>query len=327
MPALHNCDRTVAWSEDRELRTKTADLIMALYLGIDSGGSKTRCALGDENRVLGTSMSAGSNVIRQGSAGAKEALQAAVREVCTVANTTPHKIARIAIGAAGAARPAVAATIKSILAELTPAAVEVVGDMVIALEAAFAGGPGVIAIAGTGSIAYGRNSAGDTARAGGWGFAVSDEGSGHWIGRSAVSAIFRARDEGRETALTNAILQAWSLKSFDDLIQAANLQALPEFPRLVPVVLRAANEGDELARSLFVEAGTRLADLAAIVIRRLAQTPYAPIAMAGSVFRQSADVRQVFYNCLEKGFPGIEVRPELAEPVQGALALARRAGA
>ena len=58
----------------------------------------------------------------------------------------------------------------------------------IALEAAFGSGPGVIVIAGTGSIAYGRNREGQTARAGGWGFAISDEGSGHWIGRTAVAA-------------------------------------------------------------------------------------------------------------------------------------------
>jgi glucosamine kinase len=300
---------------------------MALYLGIDSGGSKTRCVLGDETKVLGTSMSAGSNIIRQGSAGAREALLAAVREVCSAAKTSPSQIKHITIGAAGAARPAVAATVRSILAELTPASVEVVGDMVIALEAAFGAGPGIIAIAGTGSIAYGRDAAGTTARAGGWGFAVSDEGSGHWIGRRAVSAIFQARDEGRETALAAAILHAWNLTSFDDLIQAANLQALPEFPRLVPVVLRAAADGDAAARSLLAEAGTRLADLTAIVIRRLvAHAPYAPVAMAGSVFRQSADVRQVFYNSLQASFPGIEVRPDLAEPVQGALALARRVG-
>ncbi len=66
--------------------------------------------------------------------------------------------------------------------------IKVVGDNVIALEAAFGSGPGVIVIAGTGSIAYGRNRDGQTARAGGWGFAISDEGSGHWIGRAAVAA-------------------------------------------------------------------------------------------------------------------------------------------
>ncbi len=81
---------------------------------------------------------------------------------------------------------------------------QVVGDAVIALEAAFGPGPGVIAISGTGSMIYGRDAKGLTARAGGWGFAVSDEGSGHWIGQKAISSILRARDAGRETSLDRA---------------------------------------------------------------------------------------------------------------------------
>ena len=72
---------------------------------------------------------------------------------------------------------------RDIVAEILPTPIEVVGDMLIALEAAFDSGPGVIVIAGTGSIAYGRNRQGTTVRAGGWGFAIGDEGSAHWIGR------------------------------------------------------------------------------------------------------------------------------------------------
>src|SRR5208282_5946618 len=128
---------------------------------------------------------------------------------------SPDRIRAICIGAAGAARPEIAAKIRSILAELTPeiahANIEIVGDTVIALEAAFGAGPGVIAIAGTGSIVYGRDAAARTARAGGWGFAISDEGSGHWIGRRSISAILSARDQGLETKLTSLVLQAWKL--------------------------------------------------------------------------------------------------------------------
>jgi hypothetical protein len=69
-----------------------------------------------------------------------------------------------------------------------------------------------------------------------------------------------------------------------------------------------------------------LVKLAAMVIRRLPHPPYAPVAMTGSVFRQSAEVRQVFYNGLEASFPGIEIRSELVEPVAGALARARKMG-
>lgn len=300
---------------------------MAFFLGIDAGGTKTRCVLGDETAVLATSASAGSNLVRSGAAPSREALHASVREACAAANISPQQISNVCIGAAGGARPQIAEKILGILAELTPAPVEVVGDMVIALESAFGSGPGVIAIAGTGSIVYGRDAAGRNARAGGWGFAVSDEGSGHWIGRRAVSAILRAHDGGGETALTNLVLQAFNVSTLDELIPAVNGFPSPEFPRLFPLVLRAAEAGDAPARSLLAEAGAELAGLTAIVIRRLsAPPPHGPVAMTGSVFRQSAQVRRVFYNRLRKGFPGLKIRSDLAEPVQGALARARRVG-
>ena len=301
---------------------------MAFYLGIDGGGTKTRCALGDEARTLATAIAGASNVVRVGEAQAREALHASVREASAAARITPDRIANICIGAAGAARPEVASKIQRILAELTSASIEVVGDTLIALEAAFGAGPGVIVIAGTGSIAYGRDATGRTCRAGGWGYAISDEGSGHWIGQRAISAILRARDAGHHTALEPMVLAAWHLENFDELVQAANSQPPPDFPRLFPVVLKAAAGGDSSARALLTAAGTQLAGLTANVIDRLSpHSPHAPVAMTGSVFRQSAEVRQVFYNELQGRFPGLEVRNDLVEPVEGALARARRTGA
>jgi N-acetylglucosamine kinase-like BadF-type ATPase len=306
---------------------------MPYYLGIDGGGTKTRCALADETTILATAMSGGSNMIRLGETQAREALHAAVRQVCATAKIAPAQIHAICIGAAGAARPEIAANIRSILAGLAPEAltkIEVVGDTVIALEAAFGPGPGVIAIAGTGSIVYGRDASGRIARAGGWGFAISDEGSGHWIGRRAISALLSVHDQGLETQLTAMVLEAWRLSTIDDLVQQANSTPPPDFPRLFPIVLRAA-EADSIARDLLAEAGAKLAALAAIVVRRLA--PHAatamrsvatlPVAMTGSVFRQSPHVRQVFYDTLQKSFPGIDVRQDLADPVEGALARAK----
>ena len=317
---------------------------MAYYLGIDGGGTKTRCVLADETMVLATAMSGGSNIVRLGETQARETLHTAVRQVCATANISPAQISAICIGAAGADRPAIAAKIRMILVELISEIahetalpkIEVVGDMTIALEAAFGAGPGVIAIAGTGSIAYGRDANGHTARAGGWGFAVSDEGSGHWIGRRAISAILSAHDQGLETALSARVLQAWKLNSLDELVQQANSTPPPDFPRLFPIVLRAADKDDSVARSLLTDAGAKLGSLAAIVVHRLAHnTPAAmltgsmlpvatlPVAMTGSVFRQSPDVRRVFYNTLQTSLPGIDVGQDIVDPIEGALARAR----
>jgi glucosamine kinase len=317
---------------------------MAYYLGIDGGGTKTRCVLGDEMTVLATAMSGGSNIVRLGETQAREALHTAIRQVCATANISPAQISAVCIGAAGADRPEIVAKIRTILAELISETapetalpkIEVVGDMTIALEAACGAGPGVIAIAGTGSIAYGRDATGHTARAGGWGFAVSDEGSGHWIGRRAISAILSAHDQGLETTLSAMVLQAWKLNTLDELVQQANSTPPPDFPRLFPTVLRAADEDDSVARSLLTDAGAKLGSLAAIVVHRLAHnTPAAmltgsmlpvatlPVAMTGSVFRQSPDVRRVFYNTLQTSLPGIDVRQDIVDPIEGALARAR----
>ena len=308
---------------------------MAYYLALDGGGTKTRCVLADEKLVLARSMTGGSNLVRLGETHTKEVLRNAVYETCASARILPAQIKAVCIGAAGAARPEIADKIRQIFVDLipgiSPANLEVVGDTVIALEAAFGAGPGVIAVAGTGSIAYGRDQTGHLARAGGWGFAVSDEGSGHWIGQSAIFAILRAHDEGRETALTSKIFEAWKIGTIDELVQVANAAPTPDFPRLFPIVLRASDKGDVDARELLAEAGLKLADLATTVIDRLsppnstlATRYFLPVAMTGSVFRQSASIRQIFYNTLQKSFPGIEVRQGLVDPVEGALARARQ---
>lgn len=303
-------------------------LFMPFYLGIDGGGTKTRCALGDESHVLATAMTGGSNMIRLGETRAREALHAALRDVCAAANISPDQIRGICVGASGAGRPEVVAAIRAILAELTPATIQVVGDTVTTLEAAFGSGPGIVTISGTGSIVYGRDVAGKTVRAGGWGFAVSDEGSGQWIGRRAVSTILHAHDAGLDTSLAQAVLNEWNLNSLDELVHTANSTPPPEFPRLFPVVLHVADGGDSMARSLLESAGAELARLTDMVIRRLVpRPPHAPIAISGSVFRQSALVREVFYNTLQRTFSGLDLRRELVEPVDGALALARIGGA
>jgi glucosamine kinase len=308
---------------------------MAYYLGIDGGGTKTRCLLADETTLLAKAMTGGSNMVRLGEIQTRESLHTAIRQVCSSAKIPPDQIHAICIGAAGAARPEIDEKIRNILAELVPGItathIEVLGDTEIAHEAAFGAGSGVIAIAGTGSVAYGRGAGGHTARAGGWGFAVSDEGSGQWIGRNAISAILSASDSGRETALTALVLRAWKLHTLDELVQQANSTPPPEFPRLLSVVLHAADDEDTAARELLQDAGVRLANLVAIVIGRLSSGDAVrdaanrlPVAVTGSVFRQSVIVREFFYNTLQTKFPGIVVRQDPVDPVEGALARARR---
>lgn len=300
---------------------------MGLFLGIDGGGSKTSCWIGDESSVLGRGIAAGSNVVRGGAEQARDALGISIRHACAAAKVAPSQIQATCAGVAGGARPETGGVIRQILAELVAGEIEVVGDMVIALQGAFGRGPGVVVIAGTGSIAYGRSLTGETARAGGWGFSISDEGSGHWIGRSAIASALRALDEGHPAALLAGVLKSWNLMSLEELIVRANASPPPDFAGLLPAVLSAADAGDPIAGSVLTQAGAELATLAKIVIRRLfPQVEAVPVAMSGGVFGNCALVRQVFYNSLRSEYPQVPVTASVVDPAAGALELARESG-
>ena len=298
---------------------------MAYYLGIDGGGTKTTCAVGDDEKLLATATSGPSNIVRVGEWKARESLHDCVKQACAAARISAGQVARTCVGGSGAARPELAATVRSLLSEILPAPIDVVGDMETALLAAFDDGPGVIVIAGTGSIAYGRDKQGRTLRAGGWGFAIGDEGSAHWIGREAVSAVLRASDGGDEIpSLAAALCKAWGVGTLLDLARAANSVPPPDFSALAPAVMGSK---DDVAMTVLSRAGRELSELVHVVIRRLFGhgDEIVPVAMTGGVFRHAEVVREVFYNELRRLDPRADVRPQIVEPVHGALQMARKA--
>lgn len=317
-PRLHDlraytrvCDRTT---------------LVSIFLGIDGGGSKTSCVIGDENSVFGTGTSAGSNVVRVGETQARKSLGISVRAACAEAKIIPAQIKKTCVGIAGGARPEIANVVRRLLLELVGGEIEIVGDQVIAMEAAFGGGPGVIVIAGTGSIAYGRNAEGELARAGGWGFAISDEGSGHWIGREAVAASLRAYDQaGHESTspLLEGIMKFWGVTLVEQLVVMAN--SAPNFAALLPTVLFAMEAGDDVARNVLTQAGSELAAKAGIVIDRLFKKHESiPVAVSGGVFYNCTLVREIFDKRIRDAYPQASLNNAVIDPVGGALALARK---
>ncbi len=307
---------------------------MAYYLGIDGGGTKTTCAVGDEAGTLATAVAGPSNIVRVGVSQACESLQQSVRQACVAAGITREQVARTCVGGSGAARPELAEVVRSALAEILATPIDVVGDMEIALEAAFGAGPGVMVVAGTGSIAFGRDQQGTTARAGGWGFAIGDEGSAHWIGRAAVSAVLRASDRTGEASekippepLASALCKAWGVTSLLDLARAANSVPPPDFAGLFPAV---AASKDDLALQVLADAGRELAEIVSVVVQRLFPKDDAgpvPVAMTGGVFRHAELTKGTFYNELRRLDPRVEINLTPVEPVEGALRMARRAAA
>ncbi len=299
---------------------------MAYYLGIDGGGTKTCCAIGADGVELGRAFGPASKIARVGEEGSRDSLHNTIRKACKLAEIEARQITHTVIGISGASQPPIADTIRRVVGEIVSGEIEVAGDMVIAREAAFGGVPGLIVIAGTGSIAYGRNDRGQTARAGGWGPSVSDEGSGEWIGREAVRACLRLLDEGESTTLLTAIKDLWHVTTREELVAYVNSGDPVEYSMLFPGVLDAAVNNDVQAREILSEAGTELAQLAKVVIRRLWPGPdQGRIAVCGGVFQNANLVRQVFANFLLAERPGTSILCTPVEPVTGALFLARRA--
>jgi glucosamine kinase len=298
------------------------------YLGIDGGGTKTTCAVGDQTSLLATATAGPSNVVRVGETVARESLQQSVGQACAAAGIATAQVSYTCVGGSGAGRLELASAVRGFLGEILSTPIDVVGDTEIALEAAFHHRPGVIVIAGTGSIAYGRDRQGRTVRAGGWGFAIGDEGSAHWIGKVAVNAVLRARDRGDragDSELAASLSKQWKADSLPDLARAANGVPPPNFAALFPSV---AGSPDQLAQDILGRAGRELAEIAAVVIGRLFakdQNDPVPVAMIGGVFRHSEIVREVFYNELRRLDPRAQVHPRVVDPVEGALRLARQA--
>jgi glucosamine kinase len=298
---------------------------VAFFLGIDAGGTKTECIIGDENRVLGKSFGATVKIKKVGEAAAGKALRTAIQAACKDAGISNRNLIRTCIGIAGSSIPEVTDWTDKSLQKLVSGEVAVVNDALIAHYAAFGGGPGVLVIAGTGSHVLGINNPKQTARAGGWGPIISDEGSGFWIGRLAVAQAMRAYDAGRSTNLLDAVMRSWDLKSLEEVVSMANSNPPPDFASLLPEILQHADSGDALAREILAAAANELAQLARVVIRKLWPAPAEIcVAVTGGVFAHSPLIGQMFANSVRSERPGVTVNLEPVHPAMGALAMARQ---
>lgn len=298
---------------------------VSFFLGIDGGGTKTECVIGNENRILGSSIGSTIKIKKVGENAAGRALETAIAEACRGASVAQQEISRTCIGIAGSSIPEVTDWTYSVLKQLVGGEVQVVNDALIAHQAAFGGGPGVLVIAGTGSNVLGINDRGESGRAGGWGPMISDEGSGFWIGRRAVAQAMRSYDGKQATSLLDAVMSAWNLKSIEELVSMANSNPPPDFSSLLPAILRCANSGDKLASEILMSAANELAQLAATVISKLwPESTKVSIAVTGGVFAHSPQIKQKFAELVRSERPGITVDQELVHPVLGALSMARQ---
>lgn len=301
---------------------------MPFYLGIDAGGTKTEAAVSNGAELLGQSLGGSCKVSRVGEEEAGRNLREAIIKSCESARIRPRDLSRVCIGISGASIAGVVNWVQRVIHELVPGEVRVVGDDIIAHRAAFGAMAGVLVIAGTGSIAYGRNESGETARAGGWGPVVSDEGSAFWIGREAVSVALREHDLARDNGLLFTITECWNVSSTDELVRMANTDRGVHFSQLASAVADSAEKGDATAQAIMARAGKELAGLAGAVITRLwPVNAVVRVALAGGVLQGSSLVRRAFQESIRTGYPNVALSFACVRPVLGALAFAAQQGA
>jgi len=304
---------------------------MSNFIGFDGGGTKTECAVLDgAGRVLGRAVAGPSNPLRVGLEQACHALGEAGAAALAQASLTPQQVTAACAGLAGAGRPHVVAGVTPFLQKIfLRALVHVTTDFEIALETEAGAGPGVVLIAGTGSSAYGRNAAGQTARAGGHGPWVGDEGSAYDIGRRAVAAAARASDAaGKSSGFAEAILRALECPAWEELIERIAAHPDDVFPRVFPVVVEAAGAGHAAARELLFEAALALAAIARAVVRGLSLGEQEFVLVkTGGVFGRSRWLDDTLDSILREAAPRAGITLLRTAPAIGAARLAQRLAA
>ncbi len=300
---------------------------MAFFLGLDAGGTKTDYVLADETRELARVRTGTIKRLRTDAATATASLEEGLRELTAKTGVSMQSITRTCIGTAGVSVPLVTDWLRESFAARVSGELILMGDVEIALDAAFHGGAGVLVLAGTGSNVAGRTQNGWLTTAGGWGPVLSDQGSGHRIGYEALRAAFLAIDENRPTGLIDAMLEHWQLASVDALVEYANGQPTPDFSRLTELVVRLGESGDEVANAVLSREGEELGWLVRLVIRRLqAAEPGSnipEIAFAGSIMEKVKPVRDALVSFVRQEFPAIRTLDGVIDPIEGALWRAR----
>ena len=307
--------------------------LMNGFVGVDGGGTRTVAWLSDaEGKLLARAETGPSNPLKVGRRAAEREILRAFR-ICLresgirrPAGGAPA-VRAVCAGIAGVDRQPIQRTLLAWMRKHLPARVHLLtSDAVIALAAALRDAPGIILIAGTGSIALARDDRGKLLRAGGWGIPFDDRGSGYDLGRKAVSAALEAYDgRGAPTSLMARICESLRLRDITEIV--AHQLEQKQVAALFPLVVEAAREGDLVARHLCDDAGCDLARLA-VALLKLGRWTGRPVRVitTGGVFRASDAVRRAFTRQLHRFAPLVRVELLERSPAEGALWLARNAG-
>lgn len=300
-----------------------------IVVGVDAGGSKTRVIVAtDQGETLSELVGAGASMSPGDAEHCADVIAALVTSALESAEQVGTVPRVIYAGVAGTGREAEQCALQDALFGKGLAdEVVVETDASIALADAFGDRSGVLLIAGTGSIAFGRSPSGMLARCGGWGVTFGDEGSGAWIGRRALSVVAAAYD-GREpeTTLTGAILTAAQVNEVEQLIPWAIAADRDTLAALAPSVVAMAMQDDVRANSIVDMAVEELV----LHVRALAKKLFVDdraafdLALSGGLLHKGSLLRKRLERRLRAAVPGVSIHADDVDGARGAVKLALR---
>lgn len=302
----------------------TYPLCMKYVLGFDGGGTKTECVLMDETgAILARARSGPSNVVNVGAEAAAAALAEAGLLALRAAAKPASEVSYVLAGLSGAGEPRARSDVQERLKPSFPSAtILVTSDLILALGAT-GEIPSVVVIAGTGSAVLGRTSPVKLARAGGFGPIIGDPGSANDIGRKTVARCFQKFLNNEPFPLTQEILRSFACR-WDQFVDLARAEPAVIFPKIFPIVAKAAESGDASARAILTMAGFDLLDQVREVVRQLQlDGTNCFLAKTGGVFDGSAFLNEHFDALMRQLIPQARIGP-LPRPVAESAALLAR---
>ena len=299
---------------------------MTLLAGVDAGASHTEALIGTQALAELSRATGAPGSVAIGSVGeAAEAIAAAVRQARGEAHVD-DPIAVLTVGAAGTRLDADREALATALRGMDIARdVEVTSDALIALESVFSDTPGILLLAGTGSIAHSRGPSGIVRRVGGLGWRIGDEGSGYALGRAAVAAAIMGHERrGPATHLTEKLLSAAGVSDPEQISAWVQQADVPTVARLATTVCAVADSGDEVANKLVAEASRALADHVIALLTHFSEGEEISVVLGCGLIGSDTAVRQCTLTELGTRAPQARVLDAEVDPAAGALRMAAK---
>jgi len=298
-------------------------------IGIDGGGTKTALIAASLSGDILLELEGGpSNFQVIGTKRAARAIISLVKKALAQIREHPVSVVAFLCGLTGAGRKHDRERIgEAILAESKKQSVSlpsvwIESDAMIALEGAFKGGSGIIVIAGTGSIVYGKDEHGVLYRVGGWGRLIGDEGGGFAVGRDALRAMARMLDgRGESTEIAKLFANEMNLKNEQDIVSFL-YEEKKDPAVLAPLVVKAAAEGDRIAQRILSLQAQELVEHVGALLRKMKIRRRIPLALIGSMVRDGQQYARLVRTKIAKTFPQVIVQDPAAPPAYGAVLLA-----